>query len=38
MKKYSYKFNSVNFEKRLNESKYIMEKYPDRIPVISNKS
>ena len=38
MKKYSYNFNSVNFDKRLNESKYIMDKYPDRIPVVVTKA
>lgn len=38
MKEYSYKFNSVDYKKRLSESKYIMEKYPDRIPVIVTKA
>ena len=30
--------SDVEFNTRLNESKRIMSKYPDRIPVIVNKS
>jgi len=38
IKDFEYRYNTVDFKKRVEETKKIREKYPDRVPVIVSRA